>query len=135
MVGLSLSVSDITQMNAQEKTILRTSLEEWVGSIAAKLSLDEAEIANEAFYSLQRHKVWGHNATSAQKRAAYKHWNTHCQNGHELSFEDATFHHLTRGIPNQHEPANLVPLCRTCHDAKHGVRRGSILKGSPRTRA
>jgi hypothetical protein len=123
------------QMSQTEKDSIRSSLTELVESLAAKHELFPETVANEAFYLLQRHPHWGRNATKAQKRASFTYWKGLCYRcGEALSFAEAKFHHLKRGIPNQHGPTNLVPEHLECHDAEHKVAQGSLSKGSPRRR-
>jgi len=124
---------EVLEMKTEIKLAIRTALSCLVESQAAEHSLSSQEVANEVFYSVQRHPSWGRNASGAQKRAAYTHWKRRCHRcGEELPFADAIFHHLKRGIPDQHAPSNLVPQHVKCHDREHGLYRGSLAKGAPR---
>lgn len=123
-------------MTQAEKKSIRAALEDLVESLAAKHSLLPEAVANELFYQLQRHPRWGRNASLAQKRAAFTYWKGRCHRcGGELAFSDSKFHHLKRGISDQHGPPNLVPEHLQCHDAEHRVIRGSLSKGSPKRKA
>lgn len=120
-------------MQLDAKSTIRAAVDDVIRALAARLSLTEEAVANEAFYHLQRHPQWGRNATASQKRASHRHWGGRCHRcGEEVPFSDAKFHHLKRGMPGQHDPSNLVPEHEHCHDEQHGVSRGSLSKGSPR---
>jgi hypothetical protein len=124
------------QISQAEKKSARAGLEDLVESLAAKHSLLPEAVANELFYQLQRHPRWGRNATLAQKHASFAYWKGLCHwCGEALSFADSKFHHLRRGIPDQHAPLNLVPEHLQCHDAEHKVELGSLSKGSPRKKS
>ena len=119
--------------------IIRRRIDEFVVTLAKELSLSHEEVANEAFYRLQRHPEWGRNASPTQKRASYKYWKKQAKGDYalchkcrkEVTYEEAKFHHLCRGIQNQHDPLNLVPEHPKCHDKEHDVIKGSLSKGSP----
>ena len=120
------------KIEGSKKSAIRESLEELVERLAQELSLSHETVANEAFYFLQRHSRWGRNATGAQKRASFQHWKEQCfVCNQSLEFSEAVFHHLKRGIADQHAPANLVPSHSKCHDRIHGVTQGSLFKGAP----
>ena len=111
---------------------VRDSLDEFVRRNSEELGICEAAVAAAAFYRLQRHPTWGRNATTTQKNASFKHWSGVCHRCKQaVGRSEAKFHHLTRGIPNEHSPLNLVPEHPTCHDDEHHVRNGSLSKGSP----
>jgi|RhiMetdeSRZDD1v2_1073273.scaffolds.fasta_scaffold118983_3 hypothetical protein len=81
-------------MKAETKSVIRSAVAELISSLAIEHLLTPEEVANEAFYSLQRHPKWGRNPSAAQKRASHRHWNGQCHRcGHEVAFGDATFHH------------------------------------------
>jgi hypothetical protein len=115
-----------------ERGRIKIAVDKLISSLADSCGLCREAVANIAFYCLQRHADCGRNATKKQKRASYAHWDGRCKKCNEpVSFEDAKFHHVKRGIPNQHEPDNLVPEHEKCHDEEHNVKKGSLSKGSP----
>lgn len=120
-------------LNSDEIEAVRDALDSFIHETSAKSGICAEAVAAVAFYRLQRHPTWGRNATPTQKNASYQHWNGICHRCRQpVKRSEAKFHHLTRGVPNQHEPANLVPEHTACHDDEHNVIFGSLSKGSPR---
>ena len=117
-----------------EKMQIRASVAELIERLAGKLKIHPEAVADVAFLYIQKHPSWGRNPSRTQKRASHKHWNNRCQGCREpVELRDAVFHHLRRRIPNQHEPENMLPYHRDCHDKVHDVSQGSLSKGSPRS--
>ena len=125
-----------SELTPVEKIGICTALDLLISDLSQRLGACPEAIAAKAFYRLQRHTAWGRNATETQKAASYRHWNGVCQrpdctDKRPASRAELTFHHLVRGVPRQHEPANLVPHHLRCHDAEHRAVRRSLLTGSP----
>jgi hypothetical protein len=124
-----------TDLTPNQIKDIRDSLDKFIRNTADGSGICAEAVAAIAFYRLQRHPTWGRNATPTQKNAAYKHWKGVCHRcNEEVGRAEAKFHHLNRGVPNQHEPSNLVPEHTSCHDDEHNVIYGSLSKGSPRPR-
>ena len=120
-------------LDAQHIKAIRDSLDLFIRHTGEESGICAEAVAAVAFYQLQRHPTWGRNATTTQKTASYKHWKGICHRCKEpVERAEAKFHHLTRGVPNQHDPLNLVPEHTSCHDDEHYVVYGSLSKGSPR---
>jgi hypothetical protein len=123
------------EMTAVEKSQIWAAVDALVANLAAETGLCPEAVANSAFFRLQRHPSWGRNASDAQQRASHAESERRCfRCGNEVAFEDAAFHHLRRGIPDQHGPANLVPAHVKCHDEEHNAEQRSLMRGSPRYR-
>ena len=121
--------AEITQ---KDKVAIRAAISAAIKRVSISCAVCTEAVANEAFYLLQRHPQWGRNASSTHKRASFKHWKRRCHRCKKsVPFDEAKFHHLLRGVPNQHGPENLVPQHLHCHDEEHGATRGSLSKGSP----
>lgn len=124
------------ELTKQQKDVIRTELDHLINRIASDLHQYPEAIATELFYRLQRHPQYGRNATTAQKNASFSHWKGICQKClMPVKRKDAKFHHLRRGIQDQHAPINLVPYHSGCHDDEHEAVDGSLSKGSPRRKA
>lgn len=124
------------ELSRADKVAIREGIVALVESVAAERAIHEQAVANEAFYLLQRHRRWGRNATEAARKAAYDHARGICHRcARPVRYSDANFHHLKRGIPDQHRPGNLVPEHQECHDAEHEVTHGSLSKGAPKRHA
>ncbi len=114
------------------KSLIRSRLDQLVNTLSQELEAPVEAIATELFYRLQRHPVYGRNATVTQKNASYSHWRGICHKCDKpVARDQAKFHHLQRGVHKQHEPANLVPQHTHCHDRQHRVVKGSLSKGAP----
>lgn len=121
--------AEITQ---QDKDAVRSATSKAIEHLSEARAVCIEAIANEAFYWLQRHPQWGRNASSTHKKASFQHWKGLCHCCKQaVAFDDAKFHHLHRGVQNQHGPQNLVPQHLHCHDEEHGAVKGSLSKGSP----
>jgi hypothetical protein len=121
--------AEITQKDKDE---VRSAISKTIEHLSATRAVCIEAIANEAFYWLQRHPQWGRNASASHKKASFLHWKGLCHRCQRaVALEEAKFHHLHRGVPNQHGPRNLVPQHLHCHDEEHGALRGSLSKGSP----
>lgn len=74
------------------------------------------------------------NSTSSDKNKSYKVHEGKCGFCSKKieSFDEAVFHHIERGIADQHGPENLVPYHNECHDNHHhaGKQAASMTKGS-----
>jgi hypothetical protein len=122
-------------MTDTEKSQIWAAVDALVANLAAVTGMCAEAVATSAYYRLQRHPAWGRNASKDHKQAAHAAGNGRCYKcGEEVALKDATFHHLRRGIPNQHGPANLVPSHEKCHNEEHGAEQASLMKGSPRRR-
>lgn len=122
--------SDLTN---DDKDLIRKPLDILIQSLSEKLNATPEAIATELFYRLQRHPDYARNANTTQKNKSYAHHKGICQHCHEpVARQEAKFHHLERGVRNQHAPDNLVPYHVDCHDHKHGAVKDSLSKGSPR---
>ena len=120
-------------LDAQDIKSIRDSLDLFINRTGEEWGICAEAVAAVAFYRLQRHPTWGRNATPTQKTASFKHWKGICFRCKEsVGRTEAKFHHLTRGVPNQHDAHNLVPEHTSCHDDEHNVVYGSISKGAPR---
>lgn len=122
-------------VDKEAKDRIHSRIDEMIEGTAEEVGLTPEEVAQETFYRMQRHPDPGlrRNATKAEQRASFEHWGE-CQRPgctDELTIEEAVFHHLERGIPEQHSPSNLLPFHPGCHDAAHSVHEGSLSKGSP----
>ena len=125
-------IRTLEKMSRAERKEICESIDVLVQTLASRMSICEEAIGAVAFYRTQKHPRWGRNASAAQKKAAFEHWKGKCQKcGGDVSFADAKFHHLKRGIADQHGPGNLVPEHTHCHDAEHMVKHGSLSKGAP----
>jgi hypothetical protein len=125
----------LAEATLDEKRQINEALDELIASLADSVGLCREAVANVAFYRLQRHPGWGRNATAQHKRASHALWKGICNRCNQpVAFEAAKFHHLKRGIPDQHGPGNLVPEHEKCHDDEHNVKKGSLSKGSPTKR-
>lgn len=123
------------ELTQPEKRTIQDRLGELVATLSSTLSVCQEAVANEIFYKVQRHAVWGRNAKPAQKKASFEYWKRKCHRcSREVALEDAKFHHLRRGVPGQHGPENLVPEHQDCHDAEHGITQSSLSKGAPKRR-
>jgi len=123
------------ELDDSDKKAIHKAITQGIEKVALERSICREAVANEAFYVLQRNPAWGRNATSTQKRASFARWEGRCYRCKKaLTAEDAKFHHLSRGVPDQHGPSNLVPEHLRCHDDQHGVSRGSLSKGSMKRR-
>jgi hypothetical protein len=119
----------------EEKRRINDAVDDLIATLAAATGICREAVANVAFYRLQRHPGWGRNASKAQKRASHTRWKGTCKRCNKpVAFAAAKFHHLKRGIPDQHAPGNLVPEHLKCHDSEHSVKKGSLTKGSPTKR-
>ena len=130
----------VTGFTQSQRTQLRAELDEYVRTTALALGHTEEAVVQELRY-WQQSAAKGHtNPTEAQKKASFRHWDGVCCACGEriLSLEEATFHHLRRGISGLHSPENMVPLHRSkdfgCHEKLHGVAPGSFTAGSMRRR-
>jgi hypothetical protein len=122
-------------LDAKHVKAIRDCLDLFIRRTSDEFDICEEAVAAIAFYWLQRHPTWGRNATTAQKNASYKHWNGTCHRCKKpVGRAEAKFHHLSRGIPRQHQPLNLVPEHTSCHDDEHNVIYASLAKGSPQPR-
>lgn len=122
--------SDLTQ---DDKGLIRRQLDVLIQSLSESLNASPEGIATELFYRLQRHPDYARNANTTQKNKSYTHYDGICQNCHKpVSRREAKFHHLKRGLRNQHAPENLVPYHVDCHDHEHGAVNDSLSKGSPK---
>jgi 5-methylcytosine-specific restriction endonuclease McrA len=124
-----------SEMTKEETKLIWKAVDALVERLSLETDLCPEAVANSAFYRLQRHPDWARNATQTQKRVSHAARGGKCfRCGEEVAFKDATFHHLLRGVPDQHGPANLVPFHEKCHDEEHKAEKASLMKGSPRRR-
>lgn len=120
-------------MDESQRKRIKESIGELIEGLDKDLEAYPEAVADVAFLYIQKHPSWGRNASRAQKRAAYKHWEGKCQACRkDVAFDNAVFHHLERRIPDQHGPKNLLPYHPKCHDDAHEVKVGSLSKGTPR---
>jgi hypothetical protein len=120
------------EITLQNKDAIRSAISKTIEKLSEAHKVCIEAIANEAFYWLQRHPQWGRNASSTHKKASFQYWNGVCHRCKQaVALNAAKFHHLHRGVPNQHGPRNLVPQHLHCHDDEHGAEKGSLSKGSP----
>jgi hypothetical protein len=120
------------ELTKHEIEVIRDAVDQFITDLSAKISTCTEAVATVAFYRMQRHPSWGRNATTTQKNASYKHWKGVCHRCKEkVARSEAKFHHIVRGLPDQHGPKNLVPEHTACHDDEHNVVYGSLSKGSP----
>lgn len=123
-------------MDRERRLQVTQAVSALVEKLAKETECHPEAVADVAFLHIQKHPSWGRNPSEAQKRASLRYWKDECQGcGEAVARERAVFHHLRRRIPNQHEPRNLLPYHPECHDAKHGARRASLSKGTPRRKA
>lgn len=114
-------------LTEKDKDEIKLSLLKFISNISKKVSARPEAVANAAFYYLQRNKSWGHNATKKQKKEAYAYWKGICSRCHILvNMSEVKYHHKERGIPDQHNPTNLLPQHKRCHDKEHNVSKGSL---------
>jgi hypothetical protein len=131
----------VTRFSQDERTQLRAELDHFVSEKAVALGRPEEAVVQEVRY-WQQSAAKGHtNPTATQRRLSFEHWKNVCAVCGERieSLDKATFHHLKRGIPNQHAPENMQPLHRNeprgCHEKIHGVPVGSLTAGSMRRKS
>lgn len=127
----------VTGFSQSERTLLRRELDLFVSKRATKLGRPEEAVVHE-IRLWQQSAAKGHtNATKTQQRKSFNHWKGICSACNKTidSLADATFHHLKRGISNQHAPENMQPLHRDggCHEKLHGAPAGSFTAGSKRS--
>jgi hypothetical protein len=117
----------------QRKTI-RKALASFTEEHASLLGCTPQAVVQEIRYWQQSHPDWRTNPTKKEKASSFKHHKGICVECHQQisSMDDATFHHLERGIPNLHGPSNMVPLHKTlgCHEKLHNAPSGSFTSGS-----
>jgi len=129
---MAKTTKNYAELTPAEIKDIRDALDSFIAVTSDQFDACAEAVAAVAFYRLQRHPTWGRNATDAQKSVSYKHWKGVCHRCHKhVERGEAKFHHLTRGVPNQHVPSNLVPEHTSCHDDEHNVLYGSFDKGSP----
>lgn len=113
---------------------IRAELDSFVKRVSAKTGLPGEAVALEVRYWHQSaSNKYRTNASTADKTRSYKFYDGRCQAagcGEPIDRNDAVFHHVDRGVPDQHAPENLKPYHESCHDSHHGVERGSLTKGS-----
>ena len=120
-------------LSEKDKNEIKLSLSQFIDNMSKNISAWPAAVANASFYFLQRQSDWGRNATEQQKKASYEHWKGVCSRCQmHVDISEVVFHHKERGIPNQHNPLNLLPQHESCHDQEHHVTKNSLSKGSPR---
>lgn len=109
--------------NERNRTELRSELEDYVKALSEKYNVPDEAIIQEIRYWQQKYT----NPTKAQKFKSFKSNNQICFECKTVitQFEDATFHHIQRGIPNVHSPKNMVPMHRSmnCHEKHHGIKK------------
>jgi hypothetical protein len=121
------------ELDDKDKKLLQKKVSEFIESVSEETKFCHEAVANSFFYAIQRHPQCGRNANKTQKKNSFLFWQKKCSNcGETLNFDHVIFHHIERGIPNQHDPKNLKPYCESCHDQEHHIRKGSLMKGSPK---
>lgn len=126
-------------LTKDERGLLREELRVFVLEKAKKLGHPEEAIVQEIRYWQQSVKDWRTNPTKKEKEKSFEKYQRICWHCKKMisSFNEATFHHLKRGIPGLHEPENMVPLHRDesygCHEEIHGASR-SLTDGSLKSR-
>ena len=119
------------QLTDAERDEIRGQLDAVIESLSRELGVCVEAVANTAFMHVQKQPNWGRNATKAHKNASFLAWEGKRQRCRQpVDRSAAVFHHLSRGVPNQHGPQNLVPHHNRCHDEEHGVMQGSLTKGT-----
>ena len=114
-----------------ERALVEFAIGQTIRAFAKQFGKPPEAVAVEAFYVLQSHPEWGRNASATHKRRSLAHWQGCCYEcGQPVTTAEATYHHLKRGVPNQHGPENLVPTHPGCHDRTHNAVKGSLLKGT-----
>ncbi|MAX36760.1 MAG: hypothetical protein CME33_09375 [Gimesia sp.] len=120
-----------SKMTSLERDQIHQQVDALIESLSEEFDACTEAVANTAFMRIQKHPTWGRNATHRHKSDSYSEWDGKCERcGQFVDRSEAVFHHLSRGVPNQHGPQNLVPHHNSCHDAEHGVSKGSITKGT-----
>lgn len=125
-----------SELTPIQKSVIVRTLDLFIRTTSEQLGVCPTVVAAASFYRLQRHPEWGRNPTRSQKTLAYKHWGGVCQHPKcmikdPIKKNELTFHHLIRGIPDQHSPHNLVPMHILCHDDEHNAISRSLATGSP----
>ena len=119
------------QLTEAEHDAIRRHVDALIESLSRELGVCVEAVANTMFMRVQKHPLWGRNATEAHKKASFSAWEGKCERcGQPVDKAEAVYHHLSRGVPNQHRPENLVPHHNRCHDDVHGVTQGSLTKGT-----
>lgn len=124
-----------TGLSVPQREELDKEVDTLVARISRKFGIPQAQIARQAFYRLQKSGTYGVNPTPAQKNASYEHWSGICQQCKKpVARNDESYHHSRRDIANPHQPSNLKPYHDECHDKEEGASKGSLRKGSRRSR-
>jgi hypothetical protein len=115
-------------LDKDAKAAIHKDLDAMIERTASDLGATREVVAREVYYRMQRHPDpdLRRNPTTAEKRRAFRYWAEACQRSgctEPLNFGEAEFHHLARGVQDQHAPANLLPYHAKCHAAEHSLSR------------
>ena len=118
----------------EQRKIIRAGLVRFTNRHAFRLGCPPEAIVQEIRYWQQSNADWRTNPTKTQKAKSFKHYRGVCQlcSKKISTIADATFHHWKRGVPDLHEPKNMIPLCKIdgCHETLHNAPPGSFTVGS-----
>jgi hypothetical protein len=105
---------------------IRKKLLSYVKALSKTHSLyPEAIVLEMRYFHQSATNPYRTNASKRDKQKSLDHYKGKCQakgckkvlgNIVKRSIE---FHHVKRGVPNQHEPKNLKPYCKGCHYKEH----------------
>ena len=118
----------------EQRKMIREDLVRFTQEHATQLGCPPEAVVQGIRYWQQSNPDWPTNPTKKDRETSFKDHKGICAlcDGAIVSINDATFHHLERGIPNLHGPQNMIPLHRTlgCHEKLHNAPPGSLTAGS-----
>lgn len=110
----------------EQRQKIRKKLFSYVDSISKLHGLHkEAVVLEMRYFHQSATNPYRTNATKKDKERSLTHYKGKCKAKgckKTLGFvvkKGIEFHHIERGIPNQHEPKNLKPFCKGCHFTEH----------------
>lgn len=118
----------------------RKGIRQWfdakaVPFLMTKTGLPDEGVVQEIRYWHQRaSNEWSTHPSPTAKARSFRYWSSKCQRPgcrKPLTKDEASYHHLKRGIPNQHRPESLLTYHHGCHYNEHGAVRASLRKGPP----
>lgn len=113
----------------QRKTI-RKKLLRYTKTLSKAHSLySEAVVLEMRYFHQSATNPFRTNATKRDKEKSLLRHKGRCQaKGCKMNLgivvkKGMEFHHLKRGVPKQHDPGNLKPFCKGCHQKEHQHKR------------
>jgi hypothetical protein len=113
----------------EQRKAIRSHLIAFTNEHASRLGCPPEAVVQEVRYWQQTNRDWPTNPRKAHKLKSFEYYKGNCWvcDGPIGSIDDATFHHLERGVSNLHSPENMVLLHKKtgCHERLHNAPAGS----------